>query len=388
MTESTLFSPYTMRGLTFDNRLVLSPMCQYAATDGTASDWHLVHLGGYALGNLGCIITEATAVEPVGRISPQCLGLYSDENQEALERVIRFCRQHGTAKFGVQLAHAGRKSSVPPSFMVRKGLTPDEGGWTPITPSDYADGIHPKPQVMDQELIERVKIAWRDSTRRCAQLGVDLIELHFAHGYLVNEFMSPLVNKRDDAYGGSIENRMRLALEIFDICRPEFPADRPIGVRISATDWVPGGWDIEDSIVLARELKKRGCDYICCTSGGVSLKQEIKSGPGYQVPFAQAIREQTGMASMAVGQIIEAKQAEAIVDEGKADMVAIGRKLLYNPHWAWTAAHELGVFLQYPPRYRSCHPRTGPRLLFPEEAAKTQQLADLEREAAKRSARG
>jgi 2,4-dienoyl-CoA reductase-like NADH-dependent reductase (Old Yellow Enzyme family) len=380
MTETKLFSPIRLRGLTLDNRIVLSPMCQYASQDGNPSEWHTVHLGTYALANLGLVITEATAVEPVGRISPMCLGLYSDEHQEGLARIIRFYREFGTAKFGVQLAHAGRKSSVLPSFMIRRAVTPEEGGWTPISPSLHEDDVHPRPTVMDITLIERVKAAWRDATRRAAEIGVDLIELHFAHGYIVNQFLSPLINTRQDEYGGSRENRMRFALEIFELCRQAFPADRPIGVRISATDWVKGGWDIDDSIALCRELKARGCDYICTTSGGVSLQQEIDAKPGYQVPLAEAVRRGAGIATMAVGQITEPRQAEAILAEGKADLIAIGRRLMFSPHWAWSAAAELGVFLKYPPRYRNAHPRIGQEMDFPESAAKRRRLLDVMRE--------
>ena len=279
MADCKLFTPITLRGLTLDNRIVLSPMCQYASQDGDASDWHMAHLGTYALANLGLAITEATAVEPKGRISPMCLGLYSDAHQEGLARILRFYRDYGTTKFGIQLAHAGRKSSVLPSFMIRKSVPVGEGGWIPMSPSDYRDDVHTPPQIMTLEDIESAKIAWRDATRRAAEIGVDLIELHFAHGYLVNQFLSPLINTRQDQYGGSRENRMRLALEIFDLCRAAFPADRPIGVRISATDWVEGGWNVEDSVALAKELRARGCDYICTTSGGVSLKQKIPAGP-------------------------------------------------------------------------------------------------------------
>jgi 2,4-dienoyl-CoA reductase-like NADH-dependent reductase (Old Yellow Enzyme family) len=380
MTESKLFSPITMRGLTLDNRIVLSPMCQYASHDGHASDWHLVHLGQYALANLGLVITEATAVEPEGRISPMCLGLYSDAHQEALGRIVRFYRDYGTTKFGVQLAHAGRKASVLPSFMIRRAVTREEGGWTPLSPSHYEDGVHPPPAVMDVELIERVKSAWRDATRRAAEIGADMIELHFAHGYVVNQFLSPLINRRDDHYGGSRENRMRLGLEIFDLCRRAFPAERPLGVRISVTDWVAGGWDVDDSIAFAKELKARGCDYICTTSGGVSLEQKIDAKPGYQVPLAEVVRRGAGIATMAVGQITEPRQAEAILADGKADMVAIARRLMYSPHWAWNAAAELGVFLKYPPRYRNAHPRIGQEMDFPESPEKRRRMLDVMRE--------
>ena len=245
MADCKLFTPITLRGLTLDNRIVLSPMCQYASQDGDASDWHLAHLGTYALANLGLAITEATAVEPKGRISPMCLGLYSDAHQEGLARILRFYRDYGTTKFGIQLAHAGRKSSVLPSFMIRKAVPVGEGGWIPMSPADYRDDVHTPPPIMTLEDIESAKTAWRDATRRAAEIGVDLIELHFAHGYLVNQFLSPLINTRQDQYGGSRENRMRLALEIFDLCRAAFPADRPIGVRISATEWVEGGWNVD-----------------------------------------------------------------------------------------------------------------------------------------------
>jgi 2,4-dienoyl-CoA reductase-like NADH-dependent reductase (Old Yellow Enzyme family) len=377
---SQLFSPITLRGLTLDNRIVLSPMCQYASQDGNPSQWHTVHLGSYALANLGLVITEATAVEPAGRISPMCLGLYNDAHQEALARIVGFFREYGTTKFGVQLAHAGRKASVLPSFMIRRAVTPEEGGWTPVSPSYYEDGVHPAPAVMDIELIERVKTAWRDGTRRAAEIGVDLIELHFAHGYIVNQFLSPLINTRTDGYGGSRENRMRFGLEIFELCRRAFPAGRPMGVRISVTDWVEGGWDIEDSIAFAKELKARGCDYICTTSGGVSLKQRIDAKPGYQVPLAQAVRHGAGIPTMAVGQITEPRQAEAILAEGKADMIAIGRRLMFNPRWAWTAASELGVFLKYPARYRNAHPRIGQEMDFPESAEKRRRMLEVMRE--------
>lgn len=377
---SQLFSPITLRGLALDNRIVLSPMCQYASQDGNPSQWHTVHLGTYALANLGLVITEATAVEPAGRISPMCLGLYTDAHQEALARIVGFFREYGTTKFGVQLAHAGRKASVLPSFMIRRAVTPEEGGWTPISPSYYEDSVHPPPAVMDIELIERVKTAWRDATLRAAEIDVDLIELHFAHGYIVNQFLSPLINTRTDAYGGSRENRMRFGLEIFELCRRAFPAERPLGVRISVTDWVEGGWDVEDSVAFAKELKARGCDYICTTSGGVSLKQRIEAKPGYQVPLAQAVRHGAGIATMAVGQITEARQAEAILAEGKADMIAIGRRLMFNPHWAWTAASELGAFLKYPARYRNAHPRIGQEMDFPESPEKRRRLLEVMRE--------
>ena len=352
-----LFEPYSLRGLTLDNRIVLSPMCQYAARDGNASDWHVMHLGQYACANIGIVITEATGVEPRGRISPWCLGLYSDENQEALARVLAFTRNFGSAKFGVQLSHAGRKSSVPAAFENRLPLPPEKGGWTPLAPSAYLDDSYPPPHAMTLEDIEDVKASFAQATRRAAEIGVDLIELHFAHGYLVSEFLSTFVNQRTDDYGGSRENRMRFALEVFDVCRSAFPQDRPIGARISAIDWVAGGWSIEDSCALAAELKARGCDYICASSGGVVKEQQVVAGPGYQVPFAEAVRRETGITTMAVGQVWEPQQAEDVLQAGQADLIAIGRRLLANPHWSWMAAAHFKHELKYPPRYRSVQPR-------------------------------
>ncbi len=352
-----LFTPFDMRGLTLDNRIVLSPMCQYAAQDGNASDWHLMHLGQFACANVGLIITEATGVEPRGRISPQCLGLYSDDNQAALARVVRFCKEYGRSKFGVQLAHAGRKSSTPASFLARKPVPPEEGGWIPLSPSYYEDHLHPHPHVMTLADIAQAQEAFVQATLRAAVIGVDLIELHFAHGYLINSFLSPLINKREDRYGGSRENRMRFGLEIFERCRAAFPQERPIGARISAVDWVEGGWTLEDSCVLAAELKALGCDYICCSSGGVTLDQKITPGPGYQTPFSEAVRREGEIATMAVGQIWEPQQAEDVLQAGKADMIALGRKFMSNPHWAWTAATHFQQPLPYPPRYRVAHPR-------------------------------
>jgi 2,4-dienoyl-CoA reductase-like NADH-dependent reductase (Old Yellow Enzyme family) len=380
MADSNLFTPITLRGLTLDNRIVLSPMCQYAATDGQASDWHIAHLGTYALANLGLAITEATAVEPKGRISPWCLGLYSDSHQEALARVLKFYHDYGTTKFGIQLAHAGRKSSVLPSFMIRKAVPVTDGGWVPMSPSPYTDDVHTPPAVMTAEDIAQAKLDWRDATRRAAEIGVDLIELHFAHGYLVNQFLSPVINSRNDEYGGSLENRMRLALEIFQLCRAVFPKEKPIGVRISATDWVEGGWSIEDSVELAKKLRARGCDYICTSSGGVSLKQKIPAGPLYQLPLADAVRRGSGIATMAVGQITEPQQAESILADGKADMVALGRRLMFDPRWAWRAATELGVFLKYPARYRNANPRIGQAMDFPESPEKRARMMAVMRE--------
>ena len=386
-----LFSPFRMRELELPNRIAFGPMCQYDAIDGVASDWHLMHLGNMAMSGVGLVIAEACAVEPQGRISNLCLGLYSDKCETELKRVVDFCKNYGNAKFGVQLAHAGRKGAVTASFMVRRPLTKEEGWWQPEGPSFIDDGIHSPPAVLDQERIERIKRAWVDSTRRADRIGVDLIELHFAHGYLINQFLSPLTNFRDDEYGGTRERRMRLALEIYDLCRAVWPAHKPMGVRISAVDWVEGGWDIEDSVAFAKELHARGCDYICTSSGGVTMKQKIVSGPGYQVPFAHRVREGSGIATMAIGQITEPKQAEEILASGKADMIGMVRRLTYNPRWPWHAAVELGVHVDYPKRYRSCHPAVGPALKFAESKEQTealQKLWGLNQQAAEKSGAG
>ena len=310
MSDCKLFTPITLRGLTLDNRIVLSPMCQYASQDGHASDWHMAHLGTYALANLGLAITEATAVEPKGRISPMCLGLYSDAHQEALARILRFYREYGTTKFGIQLAHAGRKSSVLPSFMIRKAVPVGEGGCD----SNVACGLSRRRAHAAGDYDAGGHRSGEDRVAGCNAAGVgnrrrpDRVALR--PRYLVNQFLSPLINTRQDHYGGSRENRMRLALEIFDLCRGVFAADRPIGVRISATEWVEGGWMSTIRVVLAKELRARGCDYIVTTSGGVSLKQKIPAGPLYQIPLAEAVRRGSGITTMAVGQITEPQQAE------------------------------------------------------------------------------
>jgi len=388
--SSKLFSPMKLRDLELANRVVVAPMCQYAAIDGTASDWHIMHLGNLAVSGIGLVIAEATGVEPEGRISNACLGLYSDENEQALARIVSFFKTYGGAtKFGVQLAHAGRKGSVLPSFLPRRALTGEEGGWAPPSPSDYEDGIHAPPRVLDEAGIAAIRESWKQATVRADRIGIDLIEMHFAHGYLVNQFLSPLVNKRTDRYGGSLENRMRLALELFDDCRALWPTHKPMGVRITATEWVDGGWTLEDSAVLGHALKERGCDYICCTSGGTSLKQQIETGPCYQVPFAERVRRDSGVPTMAVGQIWEPRDAEAVLQDGKADLIAIGRRMLYDPRWAWHAAIELGEFVPFTPRYRTCHPMIGSALKFPESPEMTRAIERMwaaEAEHAKRHA--
>jgi 2,4-dienoyl-CoA reductase-like NADH-dependent reductase (Old Yellow Enzyme family) len=360
---SPLFTPFGLRGRTLPNRIVVSPMCQYSAEDGSANDWHLIHLGSLALGGAGLLFVEATAVEPIGRITPGCHGLYSDENERALGRVVAAIRRHSPINLGVQLAHAGRKGSSEVPWRGGMLIPPERGGWRPVAPSAIPQlPQEPPPIALDRAGIERVRAAFVAAARRALRLGFDAIELHAAHGYLLHEFLSPISNRREDEYGGSRENRMRFPLEVFDAVRAVWPQDRPLGVRISSTDWVEGGWDIEDSIALARELKARGCDWIDCSGGGVSPQQKIPLGPGYQVPFAKRIRTEAGIPTVAVGLITDPRQAEAIIAGGEADLVAMARAMLYDPRWAWHAAAALGGQVHAPEQYWRCVPREAGRI--------------------------
>ena len=354
---SKLFSPITLRGLTLANRVVVSPMCQYASIEGSANDWHLMHLGQFAVGAGGLVITEATHVSAVGRISKHCLGLYSDQNEASLKRVIDFCKRYGVAKFGIQLAHAGRKGSVHRPSDGSKPLTAEEGAWTTLAPSalPFGPGWH-KPVAITRSGLAEVKQQFVDSAKRAVRIGFDLVELHIGHGYLLHQFLSPLANQRDDEYGGSSANRMRYPLEVFEAVRAVWPADLPLGVRVSATDWVDGGWTPEETVVFAEALKKLGCDFIDATSGQVDPRQKIPFAPGYNVPFAEKVKRETGMPVMAVGMISNGRQAEEIISSGKADMVAIARAVMDNPHWAWQAARELGAETAYAGQYQRCHP--------------------------------
>ncbi|MCB1927089.1 MAG: NADH:flavin oxidoreductase/NADH oxidase [Rhodocyclaceae bacterium] len=354
---SQLFSPARIGPLDLENRIVVAPMCQYSAADGCATDWHLMHLGQLAMSGAALLITEATAVLPEGRISPVDLGLYDDANEAALGRVLGAVRRYSTMPIGVQLAHAGRKASVRPPWQGGAQLAPDAGGWQTVAPSPIpqvaGDGL---PRVLDQAAIARVVTAFADAARRAVRLGVDLIELHAAHGYLLHQFLSPLANQRDDAYGGPLDNRMRLALEVFDAVRQVVPQDKALGIRVSACDWVDGGWDLEQCIELARALDDRGCDFIHVSSGGVSAAQKITLVPGYQIPFAEAIKRRVSMPVVGVGLITEAEHAESIVADGRADFVALARGLLYDPRWPWHAAARLGAQVTAPPQYWRCEP--------------------------------
>jgi 2,4-dienoyl-CoA reductase-like NADH-dependent reductase (Old Yellow Enzyme family) len=338
---SNLFSPMTLRGTTFENRIVVSPMCQYSSIDGNANDWHVVNLGHFALCGPGLVFFEATHVSPEGRITDQDLGLYSDANEAAMARVVSFIRTWARSKIGVQLAHAGRKGSTAPPWN-GGGPASGEHAYQTVAPSDIPYSDWPEPNALDAPGLQKVRDDFVAAAKRAQRLDVDVIELHFAHGYLAHEFLSPLSNQRTDAYGGSLENRMRFPLELFDAVRTVWPEEKPLGVRISATDWVPSGWDVEQSIAFVRELQKRGCDFVDVSSGGLSPDQKIAAGPGFQVPFSQAIKQATGMTTMSVGMITQPVQAEEVVATGQADFVSLARGFIRNPRWVWDAADALG----------------------------------------------
>ncbi len=356
---STLFSPIELRGLHLSNRIMVSPMCQYSAVDGSASDWHFTHINMLSLSGAAMFCIEATHVEDIGRITPGCLGLYNDANEAALVPILASARKHSKAAIAMQLAHAGRKASSHRPWDGGQLIPITQGGWQPVAPSavSHKDG-EAAPLALDDAGLKRIRDAFVAAARRAERLGIDALELHSAHGYLLHQFLSPIANKRTDQYGGSLENRMRYPLEVFDAVRAAFPDRKPIGVRVSATDWVEGGWDVAQTIEYAKELKKRGVDWVDVSSGGVSPLQKIPLGPGYQVPAAQAVKEATGVTTMAVGLITEAKQAEEIVASGKADMVAVARGMLYDPRWGWHAAAELGGHVAAPPQYWRSQPST------------------------------
>src|SRR6201987_3622409 len=349
---STLFTPISLRGLNLANRIMVSPMCQYSSVDGSATDWHFTHINSLALSGAAMFCIEATNVEAIDRITPGCLGLYSDACEAALKQILGSVRKHSTAAIAMQLAHAGRKASSARPWEGGQQLSLAQGGWQTVAPSAVAhkEG-EVAPTALDDAGLERIRDAFVASTKRAERLGIDAIELHGAHGYLMHQFLSPISNKRTDKYGGSLENRMRFPLEVFDAVRAVFPDHKPVGMRVSATDWVEGGWDLPQTLAFAKELKKRRVDWIDASSGGVSPLQKVPLGPGYQVHLAQAIKEATGLPTMAVGLITQAKQAEDIVASGKADMVALARGMLYDPRWGWHAAAELGGHVTAPPAY-------------------------------------
>ncbi len=346
-----LFQPLTLRGLTLPNRIAVSPMCQYQAVDGIAQDWHFVHLGGLAQGGAGLVITEATAVVPEGRISPDDLGLWNDTQAEALARIVRFLASQGAVP-GIQLAHAGRKASNPAPWKGSGSLPAAQGGWTPVAPSALPfDAGWTVPTALDAAGLAGVVRAFADAARRALTAGFQVAEVHAAHGYLLHQFLSPLSNHREDAYGGSFENRTRLLREVVEAVRAIWPERLPLFVRLSATDWVEGGWNLEQSVELAKVLKGLGVDLVDCSSGGLVPRAEIPLGPGYQVPFAARIRAEAGLATGAVGLITEPEQAEAILAQDSADLVLLGRELLRDPRWPLHAAQALKAEVPWPASY-------------------------------------
>jgi len=356
---SVLFSPLRVGSVSLRNRIVVAPMCQYSADEGRATDWHLIHLGNLSLSGAALLMVEATAVVPEGRITPDDLGLWSDETEGALARVIRSVRRYSDMPLGIQLAHAGRKASTKVPWEGGVQIRPDEPrGWQTVAPSalPFREDQHP-PVALDGAGIAQVRDAFVQAAKRAAQIGFDTVQLHAAHGYLLHEFLSPLSNHRTDAYGGSLEGRMRFPLEVFDAVRAAFPADRPVSVRVSATDWVEGGWDTDQTVAFARELEKRGCSAIHVSSGGLSPAQRIPEGPSYQVPLARAVKAATKMPVVAVGLITCFDQAEAIVGTGDADVVALARTILYDPRWPWHAAAHFGAKVRAPKQYLRSEPR-------------------------------
>ena len=363
-----LFTPIQLGGITLPNRIVVSPMCQYSAADGAMTDWHLQHLGSFACSGAGLFIIEATGVTREGRISNYCTGLYHELNEAAMKRAVELYRGIAKSPIGVQLAHAGRKGSAQAPFHGGKALGPGESPWRTVAPSalPFDAGWH-VPHELSVEEIRGIADAFVAAAQRAKRIGLDLVELHAAHGYLLHQFLSPLSNKRSDRYGGSLENRMRAPLEVARAVREAWPRERALGARITASDWIEGGFESEDAAAFARELKAAGFDYVCVTSGGVVGHARIKVEPGYQVGFADAVRRGAQLPVMAVGLIVEPQRAEAILAAGRADMVALARGFLDNPRWVWHAAERFGARLDYPPQYRRLHPDQWPgaRLLRP-----------------------
>ena len=357
-----LFEPLTIRGVTFPNRVFVSPMCEYSSTDGFANDWHLVHLGGRAVGGAGLVFTEATAVTPEGRISPEDLGIWKDDHVEMLARIVTFVHEQG-AVAGMQLAHAGRKASTYRPWSGNGAVSGAEGGWARVlapTAVAFADN-YPQPQEMSTQDIAETTAAFAAAAGRARIAGFRVIEIHAAHGYLLHEFLSPLSNQRTDDYGGSFENRTRLVREVATAIRRVWPEDLPLFTRISSTDWVEGGWDLDQSVELARQLKALGVDLIDCSSGGNVATAKIPIGAGYQTPFAERVRKDAGILTGAVGMITTATQAEHIVGTGQADAVLIAREFLRDPYFPLRAARELGQDITWPSQYL----RAGPRGAMP-----------------------
>lgn len=374
---SQLFSPITLAGQTFANRIVVAPMCQYSAMHGDAGDWHLAHLGHLAMSGAALVVVEATAVEEMGRITHGDLGLYNDENEAALHRVLGFCRRHGSAKLGIQLAHAGRKASAQVPWDGGRALGPDQDPWPTVSasPVPFAEGWHVPAEASEADL-DRIVAAFRTAAERSVRLGFELIELHAAHGYLLHQFLSPISNRRTDRYGGSLENRMRFPLRVAQAVREVCPAGIVLGARITGSDWIEGGIDVAEAVALASELKASGCDYVDVSSGGIAMNAKIEIGPGYQVPFAEEIRRRTGLPVWSVGLIVTPEQAEEIVASGRSDMVAVGRTIMDDPHWPWEAARRLGAEVERPPQYARAAPKHWPGAAYKDQAQAIRIAAD------------
>ena len=355
--SSALFSPIKLADLTLPNRIVVAPMCQYSADDGVANEWHMTHLGMLANSGAGLVVLEATHVERLGRITHGCMGIYSDACEDALKRVVLHCKRIGTSKLGIQLAHAGRKASSQRPWEGAKALGPNEDPWPTIAPSavPFGPGWH-TPRAMNEDDMARVRKAFVDGAKRAVRVGFDAIELHLAHGYLLHSFVSPLSNKRNDEFGGSLAGRMRFPLEVARETRAAVPRGIPLGARITGTDWLEGGLTGDDAVALAKALKEAGLDYVDISSGNITTESRWPSDPGFNVPVAERVRKESGIAVRSVGMIVSAKQAEAIITEGKADMVAMARAFLDDPHWGWHAAQTLGAEVARPVQYARSAP--------------------------------
>lgn len=357
-----LFSPIRLRGLELQNRIVVAPMCQYSAVDGCANDWHLMHIGNLVVSGFGLVVVEATAVEPRGRITDGCLGIYNDECEAALRHVVQFAKANSGAAVGLQLAHAGRKASMTRPWQGHMPLPQRNGGWRTIAPSPksaYPDS--PAPRALTEGAMESLLDSFVAAARRAERAGVDLLELHCAHGYLLHQFLSPLANARDDRYGGTLSNRMRFPLSVFSAIRDVWPSTKPLGVRVSACDYVEGGWTVQETALFARVLQSAGCDFVDVSGGGIAPHQKMAITPPNQLSHLVHLRRQVSMPIMSVGLAGDARLADEAVRAGHADLVAIGRAALHDPRWAWHAAHELGVSLRYPDQYMRCAPERWPQ---------------------------
>ena len=355
---SRLFTPIEVGKLKLANRIVIAPMCMYSADDGCMTDWHQIHYGNLALSGAALLTIEATAVVPEGRITYGDVGLWDDRTEAAMGRVLESVRRWSDMPIAVQLAHAGRKASTEKPWLGGTQVSPDHpNGWQTVAPSAVPfQSTDNAPVSLDREGLKRVRDGFAAAAKRAARLGIDGIQIHGAHGYLLHQFLSPLSNQRDDEYGGSLENRMRFPLEVFDAVREAFPGDRPVSIRVSGTDWVEGGWDIEQTIEFAKALEARGCDAIHVSSGGLHPDQKIPLGPSYQVPLARAVKQAVKMPVITVGLITDFEQAEAIVSTGDADMIGLARTILYDPRWPWHAAAHLGATVSAPNQYLRCQP--------------------------------